>query len=176
MNQMAERKGLKYDADGGLAKSGSVHPLMFEKLNALDFFAMSYPKSLGREWVQKMIQPILEEFSRVSIEDQLATFSEHVGFQIGESLKDQKDVLVTGGGAFNSYLLECVRHYLPKSKVVVPSALVVDNKEALVFAFLGLKRVRGEVNVLASVTGASKDHSSGKIDFPVAQNNIEIAN
>nr|MBX2827004.1 anhydro-N-acetylmuramic acid kinase [Flavobacteriaceae bacterium] len=69
-------------------------------------------------------------------------------------------VLVTGGGAYNSYLLERLRE-LKNVNLVIPNNHLIEYKEALVFGLLGVLRMRDEVNCLASVTGASKDHSAG---------------
>lgn len=176
MNRMVKKRGLKYDDGGSLARSGTVRRELFEQLNRLPFFGLKHPKSLGREWVKAKVRPLIKEFKELSVEDQLATFCEHIAFQIGSSLKGQPEVLVTGGGAFNTFLMERIEVYLPDSKVIVPSPLVIDSKEALVFAFLGLKRALGEVNVLSSVTGASKDHCAGIIEFPEGENKIEFAN
>ncbi len=175
LNRMVQKIGLGYDEGGEHARAGVVNVPFFNKLNELSFFKMPPPKSLGREWVQAEVDPLIKEFGMLSVEDHLATFCEHVGFQIGASLNQQPEVFVTGGGAFNTFLMERIRFHLPKSTVVLPPNRVIDSKEALVFAYLGLKRARGEVNVLASVTGALRDHSSGKVDFPESDNKIEIA-
>ena len=74
--------------------------------------------------------------------------------------------MVTGGGAFNSYLVESIRYKLDDWTVIVPDAELVEFKESLVFAFLALKRLRNEINTLSSVTGATKDSSSGVIHRP----------
>ena len=72
-------------------------------------------------------------------------------------------MLVTGGGVYNDFLIECIQNYLPDIKITVPSAKIVEFKEAIIFALLGVLKLREEINVLCSVTGAKNDHSSGKI-------------
>ena len=75
-------------------------------------------------------------------------------------------MLVTGGGAFNSFLMEKIREYAGSEiKVIVPEPEVVSFKEALIFAFLGVLRWRNEVNCLNSVTGAKKDNIGGAIYY-----------
>ena len=72
-------------------------------------------------------------------------------------------LLVTGGGAYNDFLIERTRHFLPEIEIIIPSPEILEFKEALIFALLGVLKLRGEINVLSSVTGAKKDHSSGNI-------------
>ena len=103
----------------------------------------------------------------------MATFVEHIAIQIANSANDYNvqtrfvasQILITGGGAKNKYLVERIQAHT-KHHVVVPSDDIIDYKEALVFAFLGLLRSRNEINVLKSVTGAESDSSSGKIYYP----------
>ncbi len=74
--------------------------------------------------------------------------------------------MVTGGGSFNDFLIERIEFYL-KQQLSLPPIELIDFKEALIFAFLGLLRFENQVNCLKSVTGAKKDHSSGKIFDPI---------
>ena len=73
--------------------------------------------------------------------------------------------LITGGGAFNSYLIERLKHYT-KTDIHLPKKNIIEYKEALIFAFLGVLRYRNEMNCLSSVTGAKADCSSGVIFTP----------
>jgi anhydro-N-acetylmuramic acid kinase len=75
-------------------------------------------------------------------------------------------LLVTGGGAYNDFLMERIQHYLPEMKIIIPEKKVLEFKEALIFALLGILKLRDEINVLSSVTGAKTDHSSGFIYLP----------
>ena len=88
----------------------------------------------------------------------------HVAQQIAKVInqKDNASVLLTGGGTYNDFLVERIKA-LTNAKIVIPSAELIEFKEALIFGFLGVLKLRKENNCLASVTGASKDHSSGKI-------------
>ena len=144
-----------------VAENGKVSKKVLMELNNLPFFSLSPPKSLGMEWVKKNVLPILEQ-SNISIKDQLSTFTEHVAIQLSKQLKENSKVLVTGGGAFNSYLLKRISFY-KNANLLIPSNTMVEFKEALIFGFLGVLRLRGENNCLSSVTGAKKDHSSGLI-------------
>ena len=89
---------------------------------------------------------------------------EHISVQIGSYLDHagKGEVLVTGGGALNTFLIEKVQSHT-QSELVIPDEQLVKFKEALIFAFLGLLRYRNETNCLASVTGAVRDSSSGVI-------------
>jgi anhydro-N-acetylmuramic acid kinase len=73
-----------------------------------------------------------------------------------------KSMLCTGGGAFNSFLISRILHHAADAvAIVIPEDEVVKFKEALVFAFLGILRFRGETNCFSSVTGATRDSSAG---------------
>lgn len=161
MNALSEPLGSPYDAEGEIARSGKVDSHLLKQLNALEYYSLSPPKSLGLEWVQEKVMPILKH-SQVSVADQLATFSAHVAQQLANQFDKESTVLITGGGAYNSYLLEQISAIKDLS-LVVPDSILVEFKEALVFALLGVLRLRNEVNTLGSVTGASKDHSAGVI-------------
>lgn len=166
LNALAEKKGKKFDAGGQLAASGKVDESLKQKLDQLDFYTKLPPKSLGIEWVHKVVFPLLNK-SELAVEDQLQTYTQHITDKIADHLprdRSQK-TLVTGGGAFNTYFIERLRRKTD-SEIYLPSENLIDYKEALIFAFLGVLRLRGDTNVLKSVTGASRDHSTGKIFQP----------
>ena len=77
--------------------------------------------------------------------------------------KSNSKLLVTGGGAFNEYLINRLKFYAPNTTVVLGSNELIEFKEAIIFAFLGVLRIKEINNVLSSVTGASKDHCSGVV-------------
>ena len=144
-----------------------------KKLNNLPFFLQEPPKSLGREFFETyqkgLIDNETQDFgtagtSALSVEDMLATFVEHIALQIAlpVSWLPKGKILCTGGGARNKYLIERLQART-KHEVIVPDKQIIDYKEALVFAFLGLLRLEGKTNVLSSVTGAKSDSCSGKI-------------
>lgn len=163
LNFYAEKLGFKYDDEGEIAKSGSVNNELLDRLNSFDFYKKKYPKSLGYEFVKTCVLPLIEEF-KISEKDKLRTFVEHIAIQISLALPIKNgSLLATGGGAYNKFLLDRIRFYLPELKIKIPDSKTVEFKEALIFALLGVLKIRNEVNVLASVTGAIKDHSSGNI-------------
>ena len=166
LNYLANRLSMPYDKDGLIAHSGVIDHQLLTSLNSHPFYSQKYPKSLGREFFEENIKPSLEH--RDDIANMMATFVEHIAIQIGASVETMRTsslMLITGGGAKNKYLVERIQAHT-KHHVVVPSNDIIDYKEALVFAFLGLLRSYNEINVLKSVTGAESDSSSGKIFHP----------
>ncbi|MEZ5083565.1 MAG: anhydro-N-acetylmuramic acid kinase [Bacteroidales bacterium] len=163
LNQVAMKLGKEYDESGKIASEGMINKQLFDKLNTLDYYFQSTPKSLGREWIESLFMPVLDEY-KIPEKDLLATCTEHIAFQISKALNviGRKNMLITGGGVFNSYLIERIRSY-STFKISVPDDLLINYKEAMIFAFLGVLRLRGEINCLSSVTGASHDSSSGLI-------------
>jgi anhydro-N-acetylmuramic acid kinase len=163
LNFYAEQLGKTYDKDGALARSGSVNKQLLKALNALSFFAQPAPKSLGKEFFEAEFLPLLNAVE-VSVEDKLATLVEHMAEQLSAVLQNDKHkkLLVTGGGAFNQFLIERLRAHT-KVEVIIPDELTVQFKEALIFALLGLLRWTGHVNCLASVTGAHANSIGGVV-------------
>ncbi|GLB47639.1 anhydro-N-acetylmuramic acid kinase [Neptunitalea lumnitzerae] len=164
MNYYTRKIGLEYDDGGALAKSGKVHAGLLVALNELPFYQQSYPKSLGLEWVQKEVFPIIDSF-QLTVPDILRTFVQHIVEQVSRVVKKDASMLVTGGGAYNLFLMSLMVTEA-QVKVAPVDEKLIEFKEALVFAFLGVLKVRGEVNCLSSVTGALKDHSSGVVFNP----------
>ena len=171
LNALAKEKGLEYDESGKLASVGLVNPDILTALNVLDFYKQKFPKSLGKEWIDQHVFPIIQS-SSISIEDKLSTFCEHIADQLQvvikkvplNSSKKKRSLLITGGGAFNAYLINRIREKLKgKLEVIVPDKNTVMFKEALIFAFLGVLRIRNENNSLRSVTGATKDAIGGAL-------------
>lgn len=163
LNRLAEKSGEKYDQDGNSARNGTVSISLLEELNALDYYRKPPPKSLGIEFCIDMIFPRIENSSD-KVEDLLATFTEHFAVQISKILNENqiKNVLVTGGGAKNKFLLERLKS-MTGTEILIPDEKTVDFKEALIFALMGVLKCENQVNVLSSVTGAKKNHSSGII-------------
>lgn len=170
LNYLAQQSGYDYDHNGDLASFGTINDELLNKLNDNSFYSKKYPKSLGREFFESNLKPLFEEMT-ISTEDALATFVEHIAVQIAVSVNqtEKTKMLVTGGGAFNNFLISRIQHH-SIHEIVVPEKQVVDFKEAIIFAFLGLLRVQNKTNVLSSVTGASSDSCSGKIWLPKFDN------
>lgn len=164
LNYLAQLKGMDYDKDGELARNGEVDHALLKKLNNLLFFLQEPPKSLGREFFETYQKDLLKD---LSVEDMLATFVEHIALQIALPISwlPKGKILCTGGGARNKYLIERLQART-KHEVIVPEKQIIDYKEALVFAFLGLLHMEGKTNVLSSVTGAESDSCSGRIWRP----------
>ena len=164
LNKFAEALGYKYDDGGKIAASGNYLSELEKQLSALPYYKKEPPKSLGLEWVNKNIFPIMKA-SKQSEKDLLKTFSDHVANKIANVINKGSKVLVTGGGAYNDYLISKIK-YNTDAEIVIPSKNLIEFKEALIFAFLGVLKLRNEINCLKSVTGALKDHSSGRIHQP----------
>jgi len=165
LNLYANELGFPYDDKGSLARSGDLNISLFEELNSLPFYQIPTPKSLGIEYVNSEVLPLLSKYIIPEI-DVLRTFVEHAAFQISKAiLRNNSSLLVTGGGAYNIFLIERMQHYLPEVKIVIPDKITLEFKEALVFALLGVLKIRNEINTLSSVTGAIKDHSAGNVFY-----------
>ncbi|MBE7652759.1 anhydro-N-acetylmuramic acid kinase [Tenacibaculum finnmarkense] len=161
LNHYVQKLGFEYDDKGQIAKSAIINQELLRKLNALDFYKKSAPKSLGLEWVRLIIFPLIDTLEK-DIPAILRTFIEHAAIQIGKIIHKNDVVLITGGGVFNDFLMNRIEFYA-EQKIEIPSKALINYKEALIFAFLGLLRIENQVNCLKSVTGAKKDHSSGVI-------------
>ena len=167
LNALANSIGKRFDENGSLASSGRVDAALLSKLNNLSVYHGTNRPSLAREWLEREFLPIVAK-SQNSTEDNLCTVVEHAAFQISKVINTKAAkgcVLVTGGGAKNGFLMERISE-LTKAEIVIPTTQIVDYKEALIFAFLGVLRMRNEINVLSSVTGAPKDSCSGAVHYP----------
>jgi anhydro-N-acetylmuramic acid kinase len=163
LNDFARREGVEFDRSGQMSSEGIIHEKLLADLEEIQHYQLTLPPSLSREWVEKHMIPLFERFS-ISAKDFLRTYTEHIAMRIASVLETSgcRNCLVTGGGAFNSFLMSRVGVHT-STELIIPSDMIVQYKEALIFAFLGLKRFRGEVNVLSSITGAKRDSSSGVI-------------
>ena len=159
LNQYSKKLGFPFDLNGKLSKSGTVHTRLLNKLNRLSFYQKNESKSLGIEWADNHVFPLIDKCS-LNEKDVLRTFVEHISMQIGKFLKEKSTVLVSGGGARNQFLMKRLKHY-SKTFIHIPDNEIIDFKEALIFAFLAVLKDRNEINVLSSATGAIRDHSSG---------------
>ena len=166
LNLIAEKKGKLYDKDGDIAASGTIHQELLETLNNLGYYKLKPPKSLGREWIEKEILPMLSLYN-ICNEDAACTFCEHIALQISACLDNtpDKQMLITGGGAFNKFLVSRIAANT-KVRLIIPDPKIVNYKEALVFAFLGLLRMQSLPNCLATVTGATHNVSGGAVYLP----------
>lgn len=162
-NYLAQKLNMEFDKDGILAQQGSLDQKLLQQLNSLEYFQRNYPKSLGREYFDEKMLPLLEN-NKSSNQDKLTTFGHHLTQQIANFLNQHKTgtVLVTGGGAFNKYWIEILKQST-STKIIIPDPLLINYKEALIFGFLGVLRLQHKTNTLASVTGAKLDSIGGCI-------------
>ena len=151
------------DRDGIEGKKGSVNKQLLDKMNGLEYYKTIPPKSLGREWFEEKFLKILLNHP-ASWHDKLRTVYEHVSLIIASACSSHPKgrLLVTGGGAHNIFLIERIKHH-SKHDIIIPGKDIIDFKEALIFAFLGLLRLENKTNCLSSVTGSSKDNIGGCI-------------
>ena len=164
-NHLSNLIDLKYDHKGKIALSGKLNIELFNCLQSLDYYKQVSPKSLGVEWVNQIIFPIINSFSEIPLEDLLNTFSKHFASQIADNIKSTGKILITGGGAYNDYLIQNIKD-LTDSEIIIPNSEIIEYKEALIFGFLGVLKDLNINNCYSSVTGAIKDHSSGNIFIP----------
>lgn len=171
LNMLAEKMGKDYDEGGNIARNGSIAEPLLRQLNQLDYYANAYPKSLANSYGTDIIMPLLEH-SGHKTEDLLATYTEHIATQIQHAIEmtgawqqEETQLLATGGGALNVFLIERLQEKLSSQqiKVVVPEHSVTLYKEALIMALIGVLRWRDENNVLSTVTGATRSSINGAV-------------
>ncbi|MCW3170139.1 anhydro-N-acetylmuramic acid kinase [Chryseobacterium sp. 09-1422] len=161
LNKLALNFNQNYDDKGDLAREGTIDTELLNKLNSLQFYSQSHPKSLGVEWCNTNVFSLIENLDSKAF---LATFTEHAAEQISKVFNQYQlnKVLFTGGGTYNSFLIEKIKEKT-NSEIIIPEKQIIDFKEALIFAFMGVLRINNEINVLSSATGSCNDHSSGVI-------------
>ena len=170
LNMLASERGFQYDEDGNLAAQGKVNPDLLNKLNSLEYYSLTYPKSLANSFGTDIVFPMIKEFG-LSTEDALATYVEHISCQVKNSLMpffdngELQPVMVTGGGALNKFLIKKMAEHLAEInfEIFIPADEVVNYKEALIMALLGTLRWREQYTVLSSVTGASRNSIGGAL-------------
>ncbi|MCF6171182.1 MAG: anhydro-N-acetylmuramic acid kinase [Bacteroidales bacterium] len=166
LNHLSRQLGKAFDENGRLAQLGKLKPALFEQLNADTFFQLKPPKSLSNQYVQSSFTKILDN-SNASLEDKLYTVVKHIAFQVNQVIKGfpKGKLLITGGGAHNQFLINAIAMET-KMEIITPDNKLIDFKEALIFAFMGILRDLGEINCLASATGAASDSCGGVIYRP----------
>ena len=161
LNDLALKLGKKFDDNGDLARTGLIDYELLDQLNQLKFYQEKAPKSLGIEWINEQVLPLIKT---QKTEDLLATFTEHAATQIANifDFYNIQNVLITGGGAYNSYLIEKIKSRT-ETEIQIPKKEIIEYKEALIFAFMGVLRSLNLDNVLSSATGSQNDHCSGLV-------------
>lgn len=171
LNILANFAGKEYDEGGQLSAVGKINEALLEQLNALAYYSQAAPKSLANDFGTDTVYPIIKE-SAVDVYDALATYCEHIAVQVKnavitlnreEAVAGNLQMLATGGGALNTFLIERIKAQLSPLQidVVVPDEKLVQYKEALIMALIGVLRWREENNVLSSVTGSERDSVGG---------------
>lgn len=176
LNALANTIGLEYDRDGRLASEGKADQALLHQSYELPFFSQKYPKSLGNDWVVQHLIPLFLE-ANAKMEDQLNTACNHIAGAIAQGIKmileherinkKQFSMVITGGGAFNKFLVQCIHkacnndHF--QVEIVIPGTKLVAFKEAALMALMGALRLAGLPNCLSSATGASKNSIGGGI-------------
>lgn len=163
LNHLSKKINLHFDDKGKIACSGKTNYDLLNKLNNIDYYKKSYPKSLSREWLENNFIPFIDDYD-IDICDKLNTLTEHIATEISvfTNTKNKQKILITGGGAKNDYLIKKIRDKT-KNKIIIPNDNIIDYKESLIFALLGVLRKEGKINCLKSVTGAKKDNIGGCI-------------
>lgn len=161
LNDLALKLGKKFDDNGDLARTGLIDYELLDQLNQLKFYQEKAPKSLGIEWINEQVLPLIKT---QKTEDLLASFTEHSAVQIAKILDefDVKNIFITGGGTYNNYLIEKIRAKT-KTEIQIPKKEIIEYKEALIFAFMGVLRSLNLDNILSSATGSQNDHCSGLV-------------
>jgi anhydro-N-acetylmuramic acid kinase len=170
LNRIARELGQAYDTNGQIAESGQIIFPLLNRLNDIEYYRQSAPKSLGREWINKGFWHIVRDFDQEPAPDRMKTLVVHIARQIAASINSihgengaGRAVLVTGGGAHNASLIDHLRAET-EAEIVIPDALMVDYTEALIFALLGAMRVKNIPNIRNAATGASRAAISGSLD------------
>ncbi len=173
LNLLAAGTEKGFDDNGDEAAAGRVNEKLLDQLNAIAYYQLPYPKSLSNEFGLNEILPLIKK-ANLSMQDALRTYVLHIVHQILKALlnlkrafpgKDNLRLLITGGGAHNKFLVEILADVVSAYGIecVIPSDDLVDYKEAMVIALMGALRWREDINVMHSVTGASKDSINGAV-------------
>ena len=178
LNALANKLQLSFDDKGNKARSGQKIEALYHQLNKHAYLDKSPPKSLDNQFVfQEFTQVLLDHEGKIS--DKLCTACHHIASQISIAIekaeldKPEMSMFCTGGGVFNEYLIELIKDYCNKRlkvKIDIPSAEIINYKEAALMALMGLLHHEKIPNVMSSVTGANKDTINGELHLPKALN------
>ena len=174
LNNLANKLGLPYDDNGTIAQSGNLDVILLDALQSVVPLPLTTPYSLDNSFVMRSYSPILRE-SQSATNDQMHTVVEFIALAVATQCKGvvtnfekiAKSILITGGGAHNSFLIGRIKHHLMPLgiEVVVPSSDIINFKEAILMALCGLLRIHRLPNALSSVTGATRDTVNGTIHY-----------
>ena len=164
LNSISNKLNFEFDNKGNIARKGKLISTLFDELNSLKFYKKNHPKSIGIEWINKKIFPIIYK-SNHKLEDVMTTFSNHIAYQLIKNIHGKNNkILITGGGVYNDFLVEKIKDYdKNKNRWIIPDDNLVKYKEALIFAFMGLLRKLNKKNILNNVTGSIINISAGNV-------------
>jgi anhydro-N-acetylmuramic acid kinase len=173
LNLLSAHTEKGFDENGQLASVGKPDEPLLSRLNEFSYYKQPFPKSLGNEFGLEQIYPVVQK-AGLSLQNALRTYVEHIVTQIKRSVLLLKEelhlqgslrMLITGGGAHNLFLFERLEAELTDAGIVCvkPTDALINYKEAIVIALMGALRWREDINVLHSVTGASKDSINGAV-------------
>jgi anhydro-N-acetylmuramic acid kinase len=165
LNFLAGKIGRSFDPGGKIAASGFTDPKLLNLLLGVASKMKGKNPSLAREHFEKFLIPLIGKASTPEgVRNLLRTFTEYAAISVSRAILKAKGnhVLLTGGGAKNLFLVERIRfHCGAVIRVETGSEEIIDFKEAIIFAFLGVLKKEGLNNALRTVTGASTDSSGG---------------
>lgn len=173
LNMLANDAGKEYDHDGEMAAKGKPDSNLMKTLDALDYYRQPYPKSLANDFGTDTVYPLIKK-TGIDINDAIRTYTDHIAIQIKNAITNlmnrkqptaNSKLLATGGGALNGFLINQLRQQLQalNIEVIVPDKKLVNYKEAMVMALMGVLRWREEYNVFSSVTGAVRNSIGGAL-------------
>jgi anhydro-N-acetylmuramic acid kinase len=165
LNKTAAEFNKTYDNKGLIARSGSIDKVVLNELNEINYYSAPPPKSLGTEWIKANFNSIASKIK--TPQDRMRTLVEHIAEQISRTCIQNsiKSLYITGGGAYNDFLIERIKEK-SKVQIVIPDAVEIEFKEAIIFGLLGALFLEGKPNTLSSVTGASRDVMGGVLHLP----------
>ena len=170
LNRTARDLNLEYDNNGEIAAQGSINYAMLENLNKIDYYNLPFPKSLNRDWINSELWQIVKEGDKLTPQDKMKTFVDHIAIQIANSIdylcqkqSEGKRILVTGGGAYNKTLMEHIQSH-SDATFEIPDNKLIEYKESLIFALMGVLRIQNKPNIYKTFTGAKSDSISGSLN------------
>ncbi len=177
LNMLMKETGKSFDDGGKLAEKGDLREDLLQMLNELEYYRLPYPKSLANDFGTDVVYPLISTRND-DVDDALRTYVEHIAVQVARAVaelqsshklaeikRDQQTMMVTGGGAKNIFLIKRLERLLEPLNLrpIIPEPELVDFKEAIIMGLMGVLRWREENNVLASVTGATRNSIGGAV-------------
>jgi anhydro-N-acetylmuramic acid kinase len=153
----------QFDRGGRIARGGKVQSDLLNALLENSYFHRPPPKTTGREcFGQEYVNSLIA--TRVPLEDLVATATELTARTISMSIQGRGEIVVSGGGVHNRWLIRRLGELLPEFKITTSAEFGIDPdaKEAIAFAVLAHEAVRRKPANLPSATGARKPVLLGK--------------